>query len=209
MLYAVTGDTHNIEPAFWEKLRQLRPDVIFHVGDWTMQSQELRVALMTMRDVLPRTPCYAVLGNHDWWSDKTESDHRLATHWRRTLMNQYHVTWLRGTTVTVEGLKVGGFDGWYEELLPPTNDRKFVNPYLWDRLVELAKVQAGQLAAEQPDIVLTHFPVSTGYAKVLAEFCHLLCIGHWHYSIDADWFGMRTINPGSDYGVPQFKLIEL
>ena len=67
MRVAVFSDTHSNTALMVDKVRQLRPDVIIHLGDHDSDTEILRLEF-------PEIPLYSVRGNCDMASDAPDSD---------------------------------------------------------------------------------------------------------------------------------------
>jgi predicted phosphodiesterase len=103
--------------------------------------------------------------------------------------------------------------GWYKEVWPfnVTNDHKFVSQSNWECLQALSDIALQRIMDHDGkiDLLVTHFPLSTSEAKLLSQKVKRVLIGHWHEPVDAEWFGMRIINTGSNYHQPIYKVLEI
>jgi predicted phosphodiesterase len=229
------GKTQSKHQKFLKAVAEENPDVLVHAGDWTSSKQEqFRRTLEMFREEL-RCPIVAVRGNHDFWQtvdrfhflQETESLFEQHEIWFRQF-NIHHVS--QGPFV-IDGWTITGFDGWYGNLNPPTNDEKFMPLFTqnmrtmewfnrkahWDLQDILDKVDLSR----EKKICVTHFPPFTenqlyaqfcanqNYLEVLCERFELLLVGHSHRECDWVFKGTRIVNSGADYNAPKYKVLDL
>lgn len=116
---AAAGDLHCHEETHEDTARALceldgRADMLLLAGDLTThgEPEQARVLADACRD--RPFPIYAVLGNHDWHSDRVEETTAVLSDAGITVLEKEHAICRLGETeVGIVGLKgfVGGFDG--------------------------------------------------------------------------------------------------
>lgn len=230
MKCVLISDTHYSELSTPGNLRVLQelemdpPEVLFHAGDWISTCQSELEQILSLYDVyLPNTRIIAVRGNHDFWDGQFKYptlDELLDSHVR--LFAQYGVELLQGNWIELApGISVGGFDGWYGDPFPPTNDVYYMprDTEVHDRFARRAGTQLHRLLDNPPAgirIGLTHFPAfsesprylnlcaNTNYHAPLVENLDFLLLGHSHQRVDQFEGRCRILNAGSDYGKPRY-----
>jgi len=215
MKIALTGDTHEGYQGsprpdwdwFWYEIAKEKPDLLAHTGDWGMTWEDVRWAMERMRKRI-HCPVIGALGNHDFWTNPMEPDHHMLLRQLQSWLDLYQI---QTGMVDLHGIRFGSFTGWYDEKFPPTNDRKFINPAMWDYLAQQAMLAKEKVFMEQPEVVVTHFPITTAEARLFSGFGYYLMIGHWHGEqyTGADWFDFKFCNAGSDYGKPKYLILNI
>jgi len=79
------------------KIRELKPDLVFLVGDIVDDKRPQEGALQLLEAIAPEYPCFYVTGNHEFWSGRADN-----------IKTQFAVTALRFWRVTVKLLQLGG-----------------------------------------------------------------------------------------------------
>jgi predicted phosphodiesterase len=229
MKILITADTHEgftpstgkILDRFWFKIKNESPDLLIHAGDWSTVSdgyndvwEEMEVgyigsieqAFERMRSFY-KGPVLTVMGNHDFWCSKKPLSNLIAHNTRlQKLCKQYQITWMKESFLKEKKWNIVGFDGWYLEnyYQCPTNDHLYIAEKVWKELQDISSHEIEDIIIKRPKTILTHHPISTTTAKMFSEFCSTLILGHWHYSINAKWFGMQILNPGGKYDDPKY-----
>src|SRR6202453_1149605 len=129
--YGFSQKTHRIHEKFLEHLAQVIKlnDVRFliHSGDWSTNKQDqLERTLLMFRKYIS-IPIIAVRGNHCLWDYQKAKVRRM--HWGE--MQQKHAEWFKAADIhhlenqgpmTIDDHIIVGWDGWYHNVNPPTND---------------------------------------------------------------------------------------
>lgn len=229
------GKTQSKHSKFLKSLAEEKPDVLVHAGDWTSSKQGQFFRTLEMFRESLDCPIVAVRGNHDFWQNQdrfhllqeTESVFEHHDIWFKRF-NIHHVSY---GPLILDGWTIAGFDGWYGNNSPPTNDSKFMPPYTQSMTTmewfsrkafrDLSDLLDSLDTVKSKKICVTHFPPFTNdqryihfcanpnYLEVLCERFELLLVGHSH--IECDWVfrDTRIVNSGSDYNKPKYKVLEL
>lgn len=211
----ITSDTHNLEsPDFWKRVATESPDAVLHGGDWTCTGlHEGREAFERMRTHY-KGMCIGVLGNHDYWKYEEPSLSWMDINdgWTQ-LANEYNVHLLNGGSWKLNDIWIAGLTGWYKDPYPysVTQDYLFMREDVWRKAQKMADGCMSEILVRDTkiDILLTHFEVSTTTAKLLCNNTKRIVLGHWHKPLDAEWFGMRVLNVGSNYHEAKFAVLDL
>lgn len=226
--------THKRHLKFLKKLRyeMEKQDIkyLLHNGDWTSSKQhQLRRTWSFWREELgPEIKILTVRGNHDLWDydsyyrplkqQKHHTDHIGGMPYHHMMNN--HIQWAGDSDICLledhgpiilDDVVIFGFDGWYNEIPPNTNDITFmpkiynsvpIHTYLnWKASKELDKCleRSAELKHEQPGkkhILMTHHPSYSkqrGYESMcanprwmpyIAEEFDFYLVGHSHQTED-------------------------
>jgi len=240
MKVLVTSDTHyGFSDKTGGRLHKLcnnmkaeQPDVVVHAGDWASHKQSQFYSAMKMfRDSFD-CPIVAVRGNHDFWQheiikkpiEEIENQHQA---WF-TELDIHHVS--RGL-LCLKDWVFGGFDGWYHETNPPTNDEQFMPkntiPSAHEYLNQKAHKDLYNLiddldqCGKSKIILASHFPTyshdpkylsfcaNPKYHDILTGYCDYLVFGHSHRRENLRDGRANIINAGSDYNNPRYIMLEV
>jgi hypothetical protein len=186
-----------------------------------------------------------VRGNHDFWDyaknyGYTSSGRKLL--WGE--MQQQHKKWFKELNVhhleegpyVVDDVIVCGFDGWYGQGNPPTNDEAMIvgniegcpaMVYHSSRAYkELCRVLDTDTDSYAKAICVSHFPPFGGdkkglserdlsfsanprYFDPITEKFDVFCVGHSHMRVDRIDNNCRLLNAGSDYNLPKFVIFDV
>jgi predicted MPP superfamily phosphohydrolase len=109
---AVVGDTHLGKEIPAERVRDLlrplssvRADLVVFVGDLAHQNAaDMAAAAAILGEDAPRVPRYAVIGNHDRWTDQQAYIREMGRQGFRVLVDDAARVPVRGTTVWLAGV---------------------------------------------------------------------------------------------------------
>jgi len=151
------------------KIRELKPDLVFLVGDIVDDKRPQEGALQLLEAIAPEYPCFYVTGNHEFWSGRADNI--------KNMIRSFGIEVLEGDckTVTVGGqrIQVCGVDdpdGFEQE--------NFFGQEIssgWDEQFESCK---NQLNADTFSILLSHRPERVSYYAG-SDF-DLVVSGHAH-----------------------------
>ncbi len=231
MRILIIGDTHygitspgRLDKFYFEECTG-HFDIIVHVGDWACSDQsEIEAGVRQIRNWFPKTPILTVRGNHDFWSQNPHNLHDLDK-FHAKIFEHYKIHHLQNNPFILKDVLFVGFDGWYGNPDPPTNDDRWIhsdiphNVYLADKAAnECQKVLSETMNAKDKTIIATtHFPplesdcfpgdtsmiANPKWLDFLTENSNYLLCGHTHCFQDVTINGCRIINNGSDYGTPR------
>lgn len=247
--YGFGSKTHKFHMRFLAKLWQAIQDegvaAVIHAGDWSCNQQHQFMRTMKMfRQYIPKEiPILAVRGNHDLWDWPDGYKVRAKRHWGE--LKRIHEKWffqhnihhLEEGEYVVDDVIVCGFDGWYGQANPPTNDKDMIVDniegcpamiYHSSRAYkELNRVLATDTSKHAKAICVTHFPPIGGdrkngydpkdlsfsanpkYLQPIVDKFDVLCMGHSHQRVDRMHKKCRLLNCGSDYNKPEFLIFEI
>lgn len=238
---ALIGDTHmgcsgSTEYLLEKKFGELKKedfDFLIHTGDWISHSQDQLEPLLSLIRRHIDKPIIGVMGNHDYWNSYEPMTIKKISSLHKRLFKKYGIFYLEGSKPFRfgENLSVWGFNGWYGNTNPPTNDKYRmpkmennipIHEYLsgvahkrLERIITQARNTPGN------KICVTHFPPYTFNQRYLSmcacesyldliceEFSHFI-VGHSHQKEDWVRLNCRVVNPGGDYDSPNYKIIEV
>lgn len=245
--YGFDQKTHKIHEKFLQKIKMAcdteKVDAVIHCGDWIANNQhQLPRTFKMFREALGDLPILGVLGNHDRWSQEywnTSLSRRAYASPEAKLslsaMEIQHRDWaaefnihlLERTPFVFKDVVVYGFNGWYGNANPPTNDAANM-PRIYETAPTHAYLshQAGKeldwifgdiekIGEGVKKICVTHFPPYTkspgyeaycaneSYLDFITEKFDLLLVGHSHR--EEDWINefkghtCRVVNPGTNF----------
>lgn len=148
MKIAVTTDTHlgasnntiKIHEKFLKNLMEESFDVLVHTGDIASHKQkQLHRSLIMFKEALEDIPMLFVLGNHDLWDQeawnqknkrynkRTSYEHLRSQ--QRDWFEEVGVHYLQDEEYVYKDEAIFyGYDGWYKDLNPPSNDKNWMPP---------------------------------------------------------------------------------
>ena len=152
MRLAITTDTHygysnntsRIHEKFLKKLSSESFDVLVHCGDIASHKQkQLYRSLAMFRNYLGSVPILFVLGNHDYWDLESWNQNNPRFNkkipyedMRETQRNWFQelgVHYLQDSNFNFNDEVIFyGYDGWYKDLNPPSNDKLWMPPTVRD-----------------------------------------------------------------------------
>jgi len=151
------------------KIRELKPDLVFLVGDIVDDKRPQEGALQLLEAMAPEYPCFYVTGNHEFWSGRADNI--------KNTIRSYGIEVLEGNckTVTVGGqrIQVCGVDdpdGFEQENFFGQE----ISPE-WDEQLERCKKQ---LNTDMFSILLSHHPERVSYYA--GSGFDLVVSGHAH-----------------------------
>ena len=250
--YGFNHKTHQRHETFLEgvqlAIKEEGVNCVVHAGDWSVNKQDQFYRTMKMfRKYIPLDiPIVCVRGNHDFWDyakdyGYTSSGRKM--HWGE--MQQAHNKWfeefnihhLESGPFIVEDVIVCGFDGWYGQANPPTNDESQMigniegcptMVYHSSRAYkELMRVLDTDTDAYAKAVCVSHFPPFGGdyknghdpkdlrysanprYLDPITEKFDVFCMGHSHGHVDRIDNNCRLLNAGSDYNLPKYLIFDV
>lgn len=213
--------------------------VVVHAGDWISHKQSQFPKVLDLFRKYISVPILAVRGNHDFWAEshlrKSKPKHDEYHH---KLFNERGILPLEsGLFFKTDGVTFTGFDGWYNEEMPPTNDVYRIPPHnmldracmgLYKKEAEkdfenaLYRIAEEKIAVpKRPMVCITHFPIHSDnpddwryngnrrYFDFLAPHIDYLLFGHSHRRVQEIKNGVELYNCGSDYNKPNYSLIDI
>jgi len=233
--YGMDHNTDKIHRKWLLKAKDENPDIVIHAGDWISSKQkQFKRTIEIFRETFPVVPILTVRGNHDFWDGDEEfgSIHEIF---------KQHEEWFREFNIhhlskpfEKDGVAFFGFDGWYHNLNPETNDLAWMPNHVdgipvHQYLSKLAHKDLGNLIGldfiengwiEKISVCVTHFPpfehlfgrnpygANPQYMQFLIDKFDFLCVGHSHKKEDFVKGMCRVLNSGSDYNKPAYLLFE-
>lgn len=232
--YGFSKFTHRKLEKVLEKNTEDSFDVLIHAGDWISHKQKSLIQILSLfRKHYPNKPILGVLGNHDYWDEK--KDYSLGKYFdifsdHEKLFLDFDITYLQNKPYTLDKYTFYGFDGWYYEVYPKTNDIKYmpvfckglnVSEYLRDRAEKSFVNILNTEKQSEHEILVTHFPpftdniryleycANSSYYKFITERFNTFIVGHSHVACDYVKDSCRIVNSGSDYDKAVFKVITI
>ena len=239
MKFILIADTHTdfdcdstpiYKKYYKEILSKIDFDVLIHAGDWCTKSyKHFDPALSLIREYISK-PILTVLGNHDIWrsyNDLTELDDIKS--YIREQFSKYDIHYLSEKSFEYEDIIVTGFDGWYNNIEPFTNDFKYLQKFYNDiplsrYLNKIANDEVQRLldidTNNKKSIVVSHFEsykawddhymgANPNYSKLLADNFDIICYGHTHRYSNSIVKHSRVLNCGANYNDPKFLWFEI
>ena len=236
---ALMGDTHMgysimTSDIIEKKLKDLAKekfDILIHTGDWISHEQDQLEPILNLFRNYVNTPILGVKGNHDFWNKSKPMEISKIKRKQKKLFKEYDILHLEKNNFKMDDITFWGFDGWYSQTNPPTNDKYFIPPfengvptnlYLADEAHKnLEKILSESTNTPGKKICVTHFPPYTfnqryacmcaneSYLKIICENFNYFIVGHSHQIEDFMYQECRVINPGGDYDKPNYKIIEV
>jgi predicted phosphodiesterase len=248
MRFALTSDLHRgystrtsrIHQKFFDTLSRESFDVLLLAGDLgTARIEHFQGLLRAVREALPDHVILAVRGNHDLW-DRRKRYYFLGGAYRNLsqllayqehLFEKYRIQHLESQSFVRDGVFVTGWDGWYSDLNPPTNDELHlpssvegipVHAWLNRRAHTMFDRVLQELDAHPTyrRIVVTHMPcfahetteslcANPRYIDFLQGRCEVLCVGHEHRHRNMLLGGIQIYESGSGYDHPRYMIFEI
>lgn len=136
------------------KIRELKPDLVFLVGDIVDDKRPQEGALQLLEAIAPQYPCFYVTGNHEFWSGRADNI--------KNTIRSYGIEVLEGDCKTVivggQRIQLCGVDD------PDSFEQEnFFGQEIssgWDEQFESCK---NQLNADTFSILLSHRPERVSY----------------------------------------------
>ena len=212
---------------FLNVINQLDFDLVVHCGDWISHDciDEFPKVLKMFRKYINK-PILTVLGNHDIWHDNKELSYEDIMSYIRDQFKQYDIHYLTDKHYAGCDYLITGFDGWYCNPFPPTNDFGRSFNFIGDvDLHRFMKKKSDKEAENLLDFIseyaddcrtlvcASHFHANYEFGNnpvmigELARSYDLLLFGHSHRRSEYDINGVNVYNCGSDYEYPRFTII--
>jgi predicted phosphodiesterase len=237
--YGFYQNTHLIHKKFWSNVSRSKLDLLIHAGDWaTINQSQIEKTLKMIRSFMPNLTICGVLGNHDFWDSANVPQGSKPMSQRilnaEAILAEYQVHRLTHKPFYYKDAAILGFDGWYNETYPQTNDlrwmddftegiptheymRKRANTQFMDVLSTLDFLQSDNTRNQLKRIVVSHFSATDENSHggdpstldYLAGRVDAVCYGHIHSHFDRVVKGARVLRCGSDYDFPQVLVFDL
>jgi len=241
MKIALTGDTHygrclftrGFHTEFLKELAKEDFDVLVHVGDWASTEYQVEAyeSIVMFRDYIKK-PILTVLGNHDFWdkwNGNKKSPLEIIEDYRRWF-DEYEIWYLGNEPYVMDDVIILGFDGWYSNLNPLTNDSKYmirdvdgkpIHKFLNEKAHKDLEKIINTETEDKTVVGVTHFSFlqdseadskfngNYRYLPWLVDKCSLLLMGHSHRGRNKTIDNCRIIESESDYDNPQYNIIEV
>lgn len=251
MKIALTSDLHRafnentweILDAFFEELAREEWDVLILAGDLgSHRFDHFKDLLKQVNHHIVGRPVLAVRGNHDlWnraysmslWADENNEITKLFRLLRHgsEYFKKHNIDHLEEGIWMCDNVAIVGWDGWYHNPNPPTNDDKrihggrdvhtFLNKRADHQFMNVLK-RLDSVPEGFKKVVVTHM-APFAHEEIYPEFnanpkmmdllveknINVLCYGHTHKAFDQVVQGIRCINSGSDYNKPKRVIFEV
>lgn len=233
--YGFDHKTHEIHVKVLREIAKMYKDgeieALLHAGDWVISEQhQVMRTWKLFRKELGDLPIWTVMGNHDHWDYSSWGLPLAKRRWRTKHINgksygamendwetwagEFDISLLEphGPIVKPEkNLAIYGFNGWYEEVPPNTNDSNFMPKYHESapihsylrykagKKVDECMEHAEEIKKKYPGIktlLLTHHPsynfepewafmsANMRWMPFIAEHFDFYCVGHSHRQED-------------------------
>jgi Icc-related predicted phosphoesterase len=251
MRILLTSDTHlgiTTKKSIKKMLDAIDPrsfDVLVHAGDFsgtTYGAKAVRDTVKLVREFFPTKPFITVLGNHDYWcvTGKPGSKPSLSSFTENLdqimeTFKEHNVHFLDTDGVwshdSFPMIHILGVSGWYKNMNPPTNDKKYM-PYglegntdghllMKAEKILMTQVDSMKEKTYEKIVFVSHFPVVKvetdrefdlfSWDHRISEFIEdelgeaIFLNGHSHQNNN----GPKRFECGSDYMSPKYKIIEI
>lgn len=234
--YGMTHKTHIIHEKF---LRNLHEEIVnngskalIHAGDWNCNKQDqFQRTLVMFRKWLPNISIIAVRGNHCLWDyNKVPARKRQ---WGE--LQALHTQWFKDAGIhhlendgpyIIDNTIIVGWDGWYHDINPPTNDagqmignvngvptHLFHNQRAFHAFDKITKMD---LSSYDKAIAVTHMPPwsdnpfdqshssNPAFLPIVKDMFDVFCTGHSHRYRNKIENDCLLLNCGSDYDKPKW-----
>jgi len=204
-------------------------DVVVVCGDWgATKMDHVRGSFKAFRRAFPDKPIVGVLGNHDYWDQKTNMTSKFQL--TKNFAKESNIHLLENNPFEKDGVLILGFNGWYHYPHPDTNDLSFMNTFVEGKFVDdYLKDEADKAVNFMIDypkegkkvVSVTHFPCIEAamdqphwngnpmHGEVLLDFSDLILFGHTHEAFDQVIGKTRVLNVGSGYNQLIYKIVEV
>lgn len=215
-------------------------DALILAGDLISHKQKsMKTLFRTIRNVMPHVPVVACLGNHDYWDEGKyyggskcrKYTYQELDEMHKEAFGEFNIHRVSATPLVIKDVAIVGFDGWYAQHNPNTND-KYWMAYQWDGLdpfafmikkaaMEFDTLMGMDLTPYRATVGITHFPPFTDHVRYIpycasmnlmpfmTEKWDVLCVGHSHKACDFVENDCRVINSGSDYDHPRYVVFDV
>lgn len=206
-------------------------DIMIIAGDVASNDpRQLEKAFKHTREIVDK-PILVVYGNHDYWSKYYYSIKTIEEKHEQSCKD-YDIHYLACNPYYGDDFTIFGFDGWYGNPDPDTNDYNWMSKefgssanlhrhFFEKQNKQFGKCIMGEVSTTSVNVLVTHFNLFPGHFDIdymggyfpigdiaLERFSHIV-YGHNH---KFDYFpkkGVTVINPGSGYNVPGYVIIDL
>ncbi len=230
--FGFSHNTHKIIRKFFDRLPE--HDLIIICGDIASHKPKQFNSCLRFLRATTLAPILVVLGNHDLWISPKKhrkiSTQEDLTLYHEDVMLKNGVTYLHDKEVIIDGIGFYGFDGWYGHPNPASSDAERMctfNPHIHNDLYSRSyQAFNGSLErAEKHDgtrVLVTHHNMivdsrsnrldmsgDTAMLKPAQEVFDYILYGHTHVEEDSTVNNCRSLNCGSDYDKPRYKIIDI
>ena len=248
MIGLLTSDLHygfdnrnkEIIKRFLQRINKEKWDFMIIAGDiMSDKPQQFREFFELLRTYTTRD-VFVVYGNHDYWDRFVTGELPEIEEWyektqkeKKEICDEFEIHYLQDSPCHYNEVSIYGFDGWYGNEFPPTNDVDHIKVKGIHRLHKFMMDQAhksmikilGRPTPNNKVILVTHFPTfpskncffnnqedfsgSYAYHNFITSFADIYCVGHSHRRENFVDRGCLVLNSGSDYNNPNYKLFNV
>jgi len=240
--YGLNGKTHSKHSKFWKKIqKEIETQdikVLIWAGDVAVNKQrQFKRSIEQAREHVD-IPILLVRGNHDFWDVLDRKDeqaghrgfHRLE-YLHQHLFKKYDIHHLERGPKVIDNVLFCGWDGWYGDADPPTNDaynmfqdvqgcpmHVFMSNRAWQQFDEILAID---LTPYRASVAVTHHNpyvndkkwekccANPKFYDIVKERFDYFCCGHNHQRKDNVEDSCRVLNSGSDYNDPKYLIFEV
>jgi predicted phosphodiesterase len=239
-------NTYNTLNRFFDKVvSKYEFDIVVHCGDWISNSQnQWKSIFKLIRKHIPNKVILGVKGNHDYWHNESyvklngklnrlnNIEDRIK--YQKEVWKEYNIQYLEDKPYILKDIEIYGFDGWYNNSNPPTNDYKYIPQFVdgkmssfWFNHKNYKKLEH-ILNKDNPDnkikILVTHFGCFSNelyseglsedmngpnYFKFLKDHFNYILYGHTHKRHKIIHDNVEIFNTGSHYNKPKCMIIDI
>jgi len=220
-------NTNNIIWMCLQRAKKNNVDCVIVAGDLISHDQnQWEPILKMLRDEFPSIPILFVMGNHDFWSDRTQTFLQIEVR-RQQLFKKYNIHNLEECDYKINNINIMGYGGWYWLDFPPSNDCNFIhktiegipfNDYLFAKARKSVDRIVNSIKKSKKTIVVSHFLTNDESMGTLSEFKDriidanngklMLVYGHIHREIIEHKKDYDMYVIGADYNKPQYLIVD-
>lgn len=214
-------------------------EVLIVAGDIATNKQEQIEAFFKLYRSKISIPILVVFGNHDYWDDKAWVGDRYRTRGigelielHKEMCAKYDIQYLGDRSVQIKDVLFCGYDGWYDDIDPGTNDLHHMQKWHESAPVHQymnyrAHKEADRVLSEASDsnslikVLVSHFDCvphkylgskhrgPERHLKAQSEVFNTIIYGHTHTQHEAKVGEAMVLSTGSDYNHPVSMIFDL